>query len=230
MMHSFGFSNGLFVLLLLFTGCIKADGVREHTRIDYGARISVSQVEDLTLIVAKAETRNLQTWIRTAATIDFSDNKLTAKICTENASLIKIGQRIRAFPPASKSSIYQSRVMSISKDNGCVIADTILPGTVYGKEQRYVMEIIALRGNYLSVPNEAIIEETSHQLVYVQQHPGHYVPKIIQTGIKGELYSEVVQGLEVGDDVVTFGSFFIDADYKLNISKQSGTGHAHHHH
>jgi hypothetical protein len=34
-------------------------------------------------------------------------------------------------------------------------------------------------------------------------------------GVQGELFTEVVKGLMPGEQVVTFGSFFIDADHKL---------------
>jgi multidrug efflux pump subunit AcrA (membrane-fusion protein) len=51
--------------------------------------------------------------------------------------------------------------------------------------------------------------------VYVQQQPGQYRPVAIQTGIQGELYTQVLDGLVDGAQVVTFGSFFIDAERKL---------------
>jgi len=71
------------------------------------------------------------------------------------------------------------------------------------------------RGPLLSVPNEAIIEEGDAQVVYVQKQPGQFAPREIHTGIQGELYTEVVDGVLDGEEVVTFGSFFIDAEHKL---------------
>jgi hypothetical protein len=44
------------------------------------------------------------------------------------------------------------------------------------------------------------------------------VPKEIQLGIQGELYTQVLSGLKHGEQVVTFGSFFIDAEHKLKGS------------
>ncbi len=218
------------VLSLLFVGFVNAQGVRDYTRAKHDASVSAAQAIELTLTVVKTEKQVLQTWVRTAANIDVLKKKLTAMVCTPEANLIIIGQRVRAFPPSSKSSIYQSRVAEVSQDNGCVRIVALLPREAFGTEQRYVMEIIAHRGEYLSIPNEAIIEEADHQIAYVQHHKGHYVPQIIRTGIKGELYTQILQGLDDGDEVVTFGSFFIDADYKLNKAKQAGMGLAHHNH
>jgi hypothetical protein len=45
------------------------------------------------------------------------------------------------------------------------------------------------------------------------------VPKEVHTGIQGELYTQVLEGLQANTPVVTFGSFFIDAEHKLK-----GTG------
>jgi hypothetical protein len=36
--------------------------------------------------------------------------------------------------------------------------------------------------------------------------------------VQGELLTHIVDGLSAGDQVVTIGSFFIDADYKLKGS------------
>ena len=66
--------------------------------------------------------------------------------------------------------------------------------------------------------------------MYVEQHPGHYVPRDIHTGLMGELYAEVLHGLELGERVVTFGSFFIDAEHKLKETEQDAMSNAHHDH
>ena len=76
------------------------------------------------------------------------------------------------------------------------------------------MEIVVERGPLLSVPNEAIIEEGDTHVVYVQQ-AGQYSPREVRTGTQGELYTQIVDGVKDGEQVVTFGSFFIDAEQKL---------------
>src|ERR1044071_5505732 len=74
----------------------------------------------------------------------------------------------------------------------------------------YVLEVVGGQGPYLGVPNEAIIEEGDKHIVYVQQD-GEYVAKEVHTGIQGELYTQILEGLTPNTPVVTFGSFFIDA-------------------
>jgi Cu(I)/Ag(I) efflux system membrane fusion protein len=82
------------------------------------------------------------------------------------------------------------------------------------------MEIVVEQGPFLSVPNEAIIEEGNRHVVYVQQHEAQYVPQEVRTGVQGELYTQVIDGVKEGDQVVTFGSFFIDAEHKLKGTVQ----------
>ena len=67
--------------------------------------------------------------------------------------------------------------------------------------------------------NEAIIEEGSKQVVYVASSTGSYLPREVQTGIQGELFTQVLEGLEEGERVVTVGSFFVDAEYKMKSGR-----------
>jgi len=69
----------------------------------------------------------------------------------------------------------------------------------------------------MSVPNEAIIETGDKRVVYVKDADS-YAQREIQIGLQGELFTEITGGLKEGEQVVTFGSFFIDADHKLKGS------------
>ncbi|MBN4080329.1 hypothetical protein JYT31_01565 [Beggiatoa alba] len=218
------------LLSLLFIGLVGAQGIREHTRLKRDTSVTALQAVELTLTLVKTDKQIVQTWVRTAAIINNSKKKLFATLCSPEAKLVLVGQRVRAFPPDSKSSLYQARVINVLHKKSCASIEASLPRKAYEKGSIYVMEIIVNRGEYLSIPNEAIIEEGYKQVVYVQQKPGHYVPKNIRTGLKGELYTQVIQGLDEGDLVVTLGSFFIDADYKLKATQKSGSAYAHHHH
>ena len=69
------------------------------------------------------------------------------------------------------------------------------------------------------MPNEAIIETGGKQVVYVQQQPAAATCRgRSSVGVQGELYTQVLDGLKPGEQVVTFGSFFIDAEHKLKGS------------
>ena len=137
-----------------------------------------------------------------------------------DAARVKTGQRARAFPPSSKSSMYQARVTKVAPAGSGVSVDVSLVAPARQNTTLYVVEIVVELGPYLSVPNEAIIEEGDRHVVYVQRDAGEYVPQEIHTGIQGELYTQVLDGVKEGDQVVTFGSFFIDAEHKLKATDQ----------
>lgn len=214
----------------------QAQGVRDRTRPDAAPTTSLteSQAVELTLTLVPVEMTTLQTWVRTAGVLDASGEKLEACVRGADAELIAAGQRVRAFPPDSKSSIYQATVSRTETREECVYVEAALARTTFEQAPRYVMEIVVERGDYLAIPNEAIIEEGDRQVAYMQHGPGQYMPMEIHTGLRGELYAEVMQGLEQGDMVVTFGSFFIDAEHKLKGANagmsDASMGDAHIHH
>jgi|GEM_PF-1503214 len=225
----------LFLLLLVpAAGSGLAQGIRDRTRPSYptDAAVTESQAADLTLTLTQAAVRPIQTWVRAAGVMDKDRKMLTAVLYPPHSELIKVGQRARAFTPDSKSSMYQARVARVEARGGRTIIHAALMGQGREDAVYYVIEIVVDRGELLSVPNEAIIEEGDRRIVYVQRHPGHYEPQEIHTGIHGELYTEVLHGLADGDQIVTVGSFFVDSEYKLNAAGQAGggMGRDQHHH
>ena len=214
------FRSALFILVVgAAAATAAAQNPRDHTRLNpRGTRVTESQAETLTLTLGKAEVRLLQTWVRTAGTIDKTGKVLSANVSGPDAALLKVGQRVRAFPPSSKSSMYQAYVTRVTPKPSGVTVEATLAATGRANTTLYVLEVVVEQGPYLVVPNEAIIEEGDKHIVYVQQD-GEYVAKEVHTGIQGELYTQVLEGLQVDTPVVTFGSFFIDAEHKLK-----GTG------
>jgi multidrug efflux pump subunit AcrA (membrane-fusion protein) len=216
---------------LLAFGCLLAGQSyaqtddRVHARLHSGSRpgattVNQAQAEALTLTLTVVAARPVQSWIRVAGTIDRTGKVLEALVTGPDAALVKTGQRVRAFPPSSKSSMYQAFVTHVVPRASGATVEASLTASGRPNTTLYVMEIVVERGPFLSVPNEAIIEEGDQHVVYVQQQPGEYVPQIIQLGIQGELYTQVTDGVKEGDQVVTFGSFFIDADHKLKGTEQ----------
>jgi hypothetical protein len=114
--------------------------------------------------------------------------------------------------------MYQAYVTRVNVRGNDAAIEVTLAASGRANTTFYVMEIVVEQGPFLCVPNEAIIEEGDKHIVYIQQ-AGEYVAKEVRTGIQGELLTQIVDGLEPDAQVVTFGSFFIDAEHKLK-----GTG------
>lgn len=206
-------------LTLAASGAL-AQGVREHTRPtpDRSTGLTESQATELTLTLTDASVRPIQIWVRTAGLVDGARRTVTAVVSASEGALLKPGQRVRAFAPESRSSMYQARVSRVVPAGVGVRVSADLAAEGRQGSARYVLEIVTEAGEFLSVPNEAIIEVGGTRVVYVKQPEGRYLQRQITTGVQGELYTQVVDGLKAGDQVVTFGSFFIDAEHKLKGS------------
>jgi Cu(I)/Ag(I) efflux system membrane fusion protein len=70
-------------------------------------------------------------------------------------------------------------------------------------------------GRRLSVPEEAIIVAGDSRVVFVDLGGGRLKPVRIRTGRRGHGFVEVLDGLELGDVVVTSGNFLIAAETRL---------------
>jgi multidrug efflux pump subunit AcrA (membrane-fusion protein) len=208
-----------FFLFLLIASPLHAQGIRDRIRQSpRGTRLSETQAADVTLTLSPVTVRPIQQIVRMGGTIDKSHKVLSGTIATAESSLIEVGQRVRSFPPESKASMYQARVTRVGTKEGKTLVEVTLSGQGIEGRVNYVMEITVDRGQYLCIPSEAIIEEGDHRVAYVQEKDGSYAPRTIETGLQGELYTQVVSGLAEGDQVVTFGSFFIDANHKLKFA------------
>ena len=236
--------------IFLFAPVAPAQGIRDRIRgnRERSTAVTDSQAADLTLTKTAVTVRPIQVWVRTAGAIEKGGRSITVMLSSAEGALVKVDQRVRAFPPEARSSMFQARVTSVgrvlsasakapadrrsspsasagwsnppnAKAGDRVAVTVTLVAPPREGSRWYVMEIVTDRGELLSVPNEAIIEEGDRHVVYVEQQQGQYVPREIHIGAQGELYTHVIDGVKDGDQVMTFGSFFIDAEHKLK-----GTG------
>jgi len=209
----------LIALALTFVSSVQGQGVRDRIRkAPRATSITEAQANELTLTVTQVAVRPIQVWVRTAGVIDAGGTMLHATISKADAAFVRAGQRVRAFPPEARSSMYQAKVASVAPKGDRVAVTVALIAPARQGSSRYVLEIVTEEVQKVSVPNEAIIETGDRRVVYVKDASEGYSRREIQIGLQGELFTEVTGGLKEGEQVVTFGSFFIDADHKLKGS------------
>lgn len=177
--------------------------------------VTEAQASELTLTLTEAAVRPIQTWVRTAGTLDGAGRVLTTFLRSPEAEIVQVGQRLRTYSVASRTQMQQARVTRVTPEAGGARVEATLTAAARVTGARYLMEIVVERGAFLSVPNVSIIEEGGNRVVYVQRATGEYSARTIHTGLEGELYTQVTDGLAEGDQVVSIGSFFVDADAKL---------------
>ncbi len=69
--------------------------------------------------------------------------------------------------------------------------------------------------NAVVVPSEAIIRSGSREQVFVVREPGKFEPRLVTLGVSAGGYTQILLGVEVGEEVVTSSQFLIDSESKL---------------
>jgi Cu(I)/Ag(I) efflux system membrane fusion protein len=68
----------------------------------------------------------------------------------------------------------------------------------------------------LAIPNEALISAGDRSRVIVVESEGRFRPALVQTGRSAQGYTEITQGLQADQRVVTSGQFLIDSEASLS--------------
>ncbi len=67
----------------------------------------------------------------------------------------------------------------------------------------------------LAVPSEAVVRSGAREQVFVVRAPGKFEPREVRVGLSAEGWTEVLEGVRVGEEVVTSAQFLIDSESKL---------------
>jgi len=70
----------------------------------------------------------------------------------------------------------------------------------------------------VTVPNSAVIDSGSRQVVIVQLGEGHFEPRAVKLGQRGGDFVQVLEGIKEGELVVTAANFLIDAESNLKAA------------
>jgi len=70
------------------------------------------------------------------------------------------------------------------------------------------------------VPSEAIVRSGSREQVFVLRGEGKFEPREVSLGLSAEGYTQILKGVEEGEQVVTSAVFLIDSESKLREALQ----------
>ena len=75
-------------------------------------------------------------------------------------------------------------------------------------------------GDQLTVPEEAVLDSGTRQIVFVDRGNGHYEPREVKVGERANGRREILSGVALGEMVVTNGNFMIDSESRLKSAIQ----------
>jgi membrane fusion protein, copper/silver efflux system len=96
-----------------------------------------------------------------------------------------------------------------------VRVEMLNPGLRLKPDMYGTVELTVNRGTRLAVPEAAVLDSGTRQLVFLVRGEGLFEPRTVKLGPKIGGYYEIREGLEAGDKVVTSGNFLIDSESKL---------------
>jgi Cu(I)/Ag(I) efflux system membrane fusion protein len=76
----------------------------------------------------------------------------------------------------------------------------------------------------LTVPDSAIIDSGSRQVVFIERGEGRFEPRDVKLGARGDGHTEILKGVKDGERVVVGANFLIDSESNLRAALQSFTG------
>ena len=95
------------------------------------------------------------------------------------------------------------------------------PGLALKPDMYANVELSISYGKKLTVPQEAVMDSGSEQVVFVALEGGYFEPRRVQLGQKVDNSYVVLGGLSAGDRIVTSGNFLIDSESKLKAASGS---------
>lgn len=170
--------------------------------------------------VREVAVQDIQRTLRLAA-YPMADGLLRVSVNAGAASSLRAGQRARVFAAQARSIMIPATILNLTRRQHDyeAILKVIRPIEAFsGAAAGYLAEIVIDSGRFLAIPNDAIIDDGDRQRVYVQEASGEYAPRTVELGMQGDQVSQVLAGVNLGEQVVTLGSFFIDAEQKMNLA------------
>jgi Cu(I)/Ag(I) efflux system membrane fusion protein len=87
------------------------------------------------------------------------------------------------------------------------------------KPQMYAnVELKSPLGRRLVVPDEAVLDSGTQQLVFIDKGQGTFEPRDVKVGVRVDGYTEILTGLSAGEQVVTSANFLIDSESQLKTA------------
>jgi Cu(I)/Ag(I) efflux system membrane fusion protein len=157
---------------------------------------------------------------------DLSQVWLLADVFEQDLGQVRIGQSANITVDAYPGKVFAGTVTFIYPT---VTADTrtakvrielanaqaLLKPAMYAQ-----VELASFRGKgqVLTVPDSAVLDTGTRQLVLVQRAEGRYEPRPVKLGAHGDGYIEVLDGVKAGEQVVVSANFLIDAESNLTAA------------
>jgi len=154
-----------------------------------------------------------------------------ADVYDNEANLIHPGQGVELTSPAMPGQTFYGTVRSIdpilnSDTRTLRVRIEVLHSPSPLRPETYVSATIhAELGRHLAVPEGAVLDTGTRQLVYVLKDQGTYEPREVRLGRRAGGYYEILAGLAPGEKVSASANFLIDSESRIEASAPETAQH-----
>jgi membrane fusion protein, copper/silver efflux system len=162
---------------------------------------------------------------------DLSTVWVLADVFEQDLAGVRTGEpaavRLTAYPgqsfAGSVSFIYPT--LNPSTRTAKVRVELANPGGLLKPDMYATVVIDAGLGgeDVLTVPESALLDDGTRQIVLVERSPGRYQPKVVTTGRRGNGDVEITSGIADAEKVVVAANFLIDSESNLRAALRSFT-------
>ncbi|MBU2614635.1 MAG: efflux RND transporter periplasmic adaptor subunit [Elusimicrobia bacterium] len=144
-----------------------------------------------------------------------------AQVYENEANLIKEGQLMEVTTDALPGQKFKGNVSSVgaymtSETRSLLVRAEVSDPKGLLKPDMFVDTIVHIAlGSKVAVPEEAVLDTGTRQLVFVNKDNGMYEPRKVSVGAHAEGYYEIIEGVSPGEEVVTSANFLIDSESRL---------------
>jgi Cu(I)/Ag(I) efflux system membrane fusion protein len=157
---------------------------------------------------------------------DLSSVWLIAEVFEQDLGLVRQGQPAKIGVDAYPGRAFDGKVSFVyptftaETRTGKVRVELPNPGGALKPAMYAQVEIAAARGDVktLSVPDSAVLDTGTRQVVLVQRGEGLFEPRPVKLGMRADGYVQVLEGLSAGENVVVSANFLIDAESNLKAA------------
>ena len=157
---------------------------------------------------------------------DLSSLWLLADVFEQDLSLVRQGQEARITVNAYPGRTFAGRVAfvypTLTPETRTAKARIELANTggLLKPEMYASVEVIAglARKKVLAVPDSAVLDSGTRQIVLLQRGEGSFEPRPVKLGMHADGYVEVLDGIQAGVNVVVSANFLIDSESNLKAA------------
>lgn len=147
---------------------------------------------------------------------------------------VKVGQTALLSPAYSPNEIYKGRIEHIythlgsiryAPEEGTEVRTEKVRFSLPNKDHRLKLGMylnaeisVDVSKDALAVPDSAVIDTGTRQLVIIDRRDGTFEPREIKIGARTDDYYQVLKGVKDGEWVVTSANFLIDSESNLKAA------------